>query len=174
MMSQPSCVPGEIPHRPQTLRDRDGATFAVREYESGDRTALESFYDAFSPKRGAQGLPPVGESRIAAWLDSILSTGLHLVAYRGAELIGHAFVVPTRRPGVGEYAVFLREDVRGRGIGGQLNGAVVEAARSAGYRGLWLTVEPRNRAAIGSYEKVGFRFIPETVFSIEAEMELSL
>ena len=39
---------------------------------------------------------------------------------------------------------------------------------------LWLSVEPHNRAAIRSYEKVGFRFLPGTIFSPEAEMEMEL
>jgi hypothetical protein len=35
-------------------------------------------------------------------------------------------------------------------------------------------VEPRNRPAVRSYEKAGFRFRPETVFTPELEMELVL
>lgn len=156
------------------LHDKDGVPFEVRAYRPADRSELQAFYEAFEPKRRAQGLPPGEPERIEAWLSDVLRSGIHLIAVREGGLIGHALVMPTSRPGVGEYAVFLREDVRGRGLGTALNGEVIARARNAGLRGLWLTAEPRNRAAIRSYEKVGFRFVPETIFSIEAEMELDL
>jgi RimJ/RimL family protein N-acetyltransferase len=163
--------------RAGTLPDslgRELASFLIRPFVPSDRPALEQFYEQFQPKRAAQGLPPDGLERIRRWLDPVLARGIHLVAIGDGELIGHAFVVPSDRPGVGEYAVFLRRDMRGRGLGTELNRAAVEAARTAGLMGLWLTVEPRNRPAVRSYEKVGFRFIPETTFSLEAEMELNL
>lgn len=168
--SAPSFAP---PVEITTLHDKEGAPFVVRRLHDADRRELERFYAGFEPKRGAQGLPPATPERIRSWLDSVLSAGTHLVAVRGA-LIGHAFVVPTRRDGVGEYAVFLHQDYRGRGVGTELNRAVVQAAKAAGVKRLWLTVEPRNRAAVRSYEKAGFRFVPETVYSIEPEMELGL
>ena len=39
---------------------------------------------------------------------------------------------------------------------------------------LWLWVEPFIRAALRSYEKAGFRFVPATIYSPEVEMELVL
>lgn len=158
----------------RTLRDKTGAPFEVRELSPKDRDQLQAFYEDFEPKRAAQGLPPGEPGRIRSWLTTIIATGLHLVALRAGQLIGHAFVVPTKRDGIGEYAVFLREDVRGRGVGTELNRATVDAARRTGWTGLWLSVEPRNRPAIRSYEKAGFRFIPETVYSIEPEMKVDL
>jgi GNAT superfamily N-acetyltransferase len=158
----------------QTRHDKNGEPFSVREYEGQDFLRLQHFYERFEPKRSAQGLPPAEPDRIRSWLTMILSSGVHILAFLGGELIGHGFVMPTERAGIGEYAVFLREDMRGRGIGTQLNAAVIELARAGGLVGLWLTVEPANRAAIRSYERVGFRFVPPTMFSLEAEMELDL
>lgn len=156
-------------------RDKGGVPFLVRACLPGDLESLQRFYESFEPKRVAQGLPPSSPDRMRKWLRSVLETGIHLVAVReGVGLIGHAFVVPTGRPGVGEYAVFLHQDLRGRGVGTELNRAAVEEARAAGMKRLWLSVEPRNWAAIRSYEKVGFEFVPQTVFSIEPEMEMGL
>lgn len=155
------------------IRDKDGVPVTVRPYTPDDRAALERFYREFEPKRVAQGLPPATPERIREWLSSVLSGGTHLVALRDG-LIGHAFVVPTAREGVGEYAVFLHEAHRGRGLGTELNKVAVKTAREAGLKVLWLSVEPRNRRAIRSYEKAGFHFVPETVYSIEPEMELQL
>lgn len=155
------------------LHDNEGRAFGVLPYRTTDRPLLDAFYAAFEPKRAAQGLPPAGEERIARWLDSILPQGLHLIACREGELIGHAFLVPTGEQD-GEYAIFLRQDARGRGVGTAMNRATLEAARAAGFRRVWLSVTPHNRAAIRSYEKVGFRFRPGTIYSPEAEMELEL
>jgi RimJ/RimL family protein N-acetyltransferase len=156
------------------LHDKHGVPFAVRPYQPWDREALASFYQAFAPKRTAQGLPPEGAARISRWLTAVLHHGIHLLAFRSEALIGHALLMPTDQPGTAEYAVFLHQDERGQGVGTELSRAAIEAARGAGLRRLWLTVEPQNRAAVRSYEKAGFRFRPGTILSPEAEMEMAL
>ena len=156
-----------------TRFDKEGVPFRIRDLNATDVDELLGFYQAFEPKRAAQGLPPAEPDRIATWLAGVLAGGLHKLAFRDGKLIGHGFVTPTTRPGIGEYAVFLHQDLRGRGVGTELNRDVVEAARKAGITGLWLTVEPQNRAAIRSYEKVGFQFVPATIFSTEVEMEIN-
>ena len=159
---------------PAARQDRAGGSFTLRPYRDADRAELERFYDEFEPQRVAQGLPPTGRARIERWLRTVLAVGVHIVAHRGDRLIGHALVVPADRPGVAEYAVFLDLAERGKGVGVELTRAAVELAREAGFRSLWLTVEPRNRAAVRAYERVGFRFRPATIFSPEAEMTLDL
>ncbi|MQA91700.1 MAG: GNAT family N-acetyltransferase [Gemmatimonas sp.] len=155
-----------------TLRDKAGVPFVVRAYDPRFRDELQRFYEEFEPKRAAQGLPPSHPERIRDWLDDVLGKGINLIALRHDELAGHALVMPTSRDGIGEYAIFLREDLRGRGVGSEFGRVVVAAARANDLRGLWLTVEPGKRAAIRTYEKAGFRFIPQTVLSVEAEMEI--
>jgi GNAT superfamily N-acetyltransferase len=157
-----------------TLVDKLGEPFRVQPFALPQRPALEEFYGRFQPPRAAQGLPPQGVLRIARWLDAILPTGAHLVAYRDLRLIGHAFVVPYLAPDIGEYAVFLEQTERSKGIGTQLNCAAIRFARNAGFAKLWLSVEPHNRAAIRSYERAGFQFVAGTRFSPEIEMTLDL
>jgi RimJ/RimL family protein N-acetyltransferase len=166
----------EPPHEPAPRRwcDKHGHSFDVRFLADGDRTALLTFYEEFEPKRGAQGLPPKGTERVKRWLGTVLAQGIHLVALRDGELIGHALLMPTHAEGVSEYAIFLREDERGHGVGTELTRACIEVARGAGVRRLWLSVELQNRAAVRSYEKAGFHFLPGTIYSPEAEMELML
>ena len=156
------------------VQDARGERYLVRAYAPADRPALELFYRDFEPKRAAQGLPPKDAERIGRWLDSILVQGMHLLTFHGEELVGHGLLVPTREPGISEYAIFLRSDHRGRGLGTALNRAAVEVAREVGLQGLWLSVEPHNRAALRSYEKAGFSLLPGTIFSSEAEMRISL
>jgi len=159
---------------PAERTDKDGQPFTVRLADAGDRPALEAFYDVFEPKRAAQGLPPVGLDRIARWLDDILDDGIHLIAESGGRLVGHGLMMPTGRAGVGEWAIFLAREQRGRGMGTEMNRISIAVARARGLRKLWLSVEPHNRAAVRSYEKVGYRFLSSAIFSPEAEMELEL
>lgn len=159
---------------PLFIRNRNGEEYEVRPYTEADRAALELFYNDFEPKRAAQGLPPKDAPRIARWLDGILGAGIHLLLFGGARLTGHALLVPTGEPGVSEYAIFLDRALRGRGLGTALNRVAIDAARAAGLTGLWLSVEPHNRAALRSYENVGFVLVPGTLFSLEAEMRLAL
>jgi len=154
--------------------DEVGEPFTVRAYLPSDRAALAAFYEGFEPQRSAQGLPPRGPDRVARWLDTVLPHGIHLIASRGERLIGHALVVPLDRPGVAEYAVFLHQAERGKGVGTELNRVAIDFARTRGFQRLWLSVEPHNRAAVRSYEKVGFRYRPATIYSSEAEMTLDL
>jgi RimJ/RimL family protein N-acetyltransferase len=160
---------------PAAVYDKENRLSAVRPYRSqDDRELLERFYLEFTPKREAQGLPPEGAPRIARWLDSILSAGTHLLVEHEGRLVGHAMIMPTDRPGVSEYAIFLEEAVRGQGLGTEVNRLTAQVARTLRIDRLWLSVEPRNRPAVRSYEKAGFRFKPETVFTPELEMELVL
>jgi RimJ/RimL family protein N-acetyltransferase len=159
---------------PATFFDKGGHVFSVRELRAEDRVALERFYDDFDPKRAAQGLPPEGPARVSRWLDNILPEGKHLVVEREGRMIGHAMLMPTGRDGVKEYAIFLAKDVRGQGVGTQVNRLSVEVARTMDVSRLWLSVEPHNRPALRSYEKAGFHFRPGTIYSPEVEMEMEL
>jgi diamine N-acetyltransferase len=159
---------------PADRLDKAGQPFTVRLFQPEDRTALEDFYDIFEPKRAAQGLPPSGRDRVARWLDSILAEGLHLIACAAENLVGHALLIPTGRQGVWEWAIFLAQEHRGRGMGTEMNRISIDLGRRLGLRKLWLSVEPHNRAAVRSYEKVGYRFLSSAIFSPEAEMELTL
>jgi RimJ/RimL family protein N-acetyltransferase len=146
----------------------------VRRYRPEDRPLLDDFYDAFEPKRAAQGLPPEGPARVSRWLEGVLAGGDHLIVEVDGKLVGHAMLMPTGKPGVREYAIFLDRSVRGRGVGTQVNRLSVELARTLDLNGLWLSVEPHNRAAVRSYQKAGYRFKPSTLYSPEFEMELDL
>lgn len=162
------------PLLPAVLADQEGRAFTVRPLHAGDRGALAAFYATFEPTRAAQGLPPEGPVRVARWLDRILPTGLHLAVEQDGALVGHAMLIPTDGDHADEYAIFLHQEVRGRGLGTAINRLAVELARAAGIRRLWLSVEPDNRAAIRSYEKAGWRYIPASLYSSELEMELLL
>jgi RimJ/RimL family protein N-acetyltransferase len=170
----PLAVPIRGMALPATLRDREGRVFTVRDYRPEDRPLLDRFYDAFEPKRAAQGLPPEGPARVKRWLDGVLAGGTHLIVEVEGTLAGHAMLMPTGQEGVREYAIFLDQSVRGRGMGTQVNQVSAEVARALDLDRLWLSVEPHNRPAVRSYQKAGYRFRPSTLYSPEMEMELEL
>lgn len=171
-------IPPAVPIRglafPLTLRDREGGMFTVRRFRPEDRALLDAFYDAFQPKRAAQGLPPEGPQRVERWLGGVLAGGDHLIVEMDGRLVGHAMLMPTGKEGVREYAIFLDQSVRGRGMGTQVNRVSAELARTLDLDRLWLSVEPHNRAAVRSYQKAGYRFRASTLYSPEFEMELEL
>jgi ribosomal protein S18 acetylase RimI-like enzyme len=130
-------------------------------------------YVEFEPKRRAQGLPPAGAIQLRRWLDDILPRGVHLVVEIDGRLEGHAMLIPLDGDGA-ELANFLHQSIRGRGIGTALNRAVLEEARAQGFRRVWLSVEPSNRAALRSYRSAGFHLLPATQWAQEVEMEVIL
>jgi GNAT superfamily N-acetyltransferase len=160
---------------PATLHDKHGTAFTVRAYEPADRRALETMYAGFRPKRGAQGLPPADERSTLRWLDTVLARGRHFVVDIDGGIAGHAMLIPMDDPpATVELATFLHQAVRDRGIGTALNRIALDVAREDGERRAWLSVEPSNRLAIRSYEKVGFRRLPGSLWAPEVEMAVEL
>lgn len=158
---------------PATLTDKLGEPFVLRPFRESDRQALESMYDEFEPKRVAQGLPAEDAQERGRWLDSVLGAGHHLVVEMGGRVVGHGMLLPFQEH-EGELANFLHQNTRDRGIGTALNRALLELGRELGLRRVWLSVEPFNRRAIRSYEKVGFQRRPASPWAPEVEMEVFL
>jgi len=158
---------------PLTLADRCGGEFTARCYVPEDRAELEAMYEDFEPKRRAQGLPPEGADQLRRWLDRVLAQGVHLVVTVEGRIQGHVMLIPLDSEVV-ELANFLHQSIRGRGIGTIMNRLIVEEARAQGYRRVWLSVEPSNRAALRSYRSAGFQLLPGSMWAQEVEMALDL
>lgn len=155
------------------MTDKTGAGFVIRRYDPGDRPALEALYNDFEPKGAAQGLPPRHTAAIRQWLDRVLGQGEHLVVEADGWIVGHAMLIPMDDGGA-ELANFLHQSLRSRGIGTALARVSVDLARDVGYRRVWLSVEPGNRAAVRSYRKAGFHVLPGSPWAPEIEMEVPL
>lgn len=165
---------GPVSRLPATRTDDMNQPYHVRPYRPADRAALEAMYEDFRPKRAAQGLPPAGGERIRRWLERTLGRGLHVVVEVEGRVLGHAMLIPAGDDGV-ELANFLHQSVRGRGIGTELNHITVGLARQHGYRRVWLSVKPSNRAAVRSYQNAGFRpLVGASASGREIEMEVVL
>ncbi len=86
-----------------------------------------------------------------------------LVAVDGEEVVGYANLYPwSPRAGyrfTAENAVYVRRDRRGTGLGRRLLGALVEAARVAGFRHLVARVFEHNSASQALHVSFGYRKI---------------
>ena len=158
---------------PATHTDKLGEPFVLRPYRERDRPSLKAMYDAFEPKRVAQGLPPADDTQRGRWLTSVLRAGHHLVVEKDGRVVGHGMLLPFQDRDA-ELANFLHQETRDRGIGTTHNRALLQLAGELGIRRVWLSVEPFNRRAIRSYEKVGFQRRPTSAWAPEVEMEVLL
>jgi L-amino acid N-acyltransferase YncA len=87
-----------------------------------------------------------------------------LVARDGeGEVVAWAALSPVQRKsayrGVAEGSMYVREDVRGTGVGRKLSRAMIEASEAAGIWTLELWIFPENRASITLCESFGFRIV---------------
>src|ERR1700744_1363265 len=55
--------------------------------------------------------------------------------------------------------MYLHPDARGRGLGGQLIRRCLDAARTLGYKKVYLETMPELRQALAVYERFGFRYL---------------
>ena len=137
---------GEVAIRPVELRDIEGfsrCTGAVMR----ERVYM-AFVDAF----------PIDEA--AAFVARNMRLGNpQYVADHDGEIVGWCDI---RRETIPVYAhcghlgMGLLPDYRGRGIGERLIRATIDAARSAGFERIELSVYGRNERAAALYRKVGF------------------
>ncbi|AAG20583.1 MULTISPECIES: GNAT family N-acetyltransferase [Halobacterium] len=169
----PEDAAGSFPTPPLRITDSDGREITVDAF-TGDADAeidaLVAMYDDFDPEDRAQGVPPVGESRIREWVASLLEQdGFDVVAWHGEEIAGHATLVPDD-DATYELAIFVHQTYQGAGIGTELINALLGHAQASGAALVWLSVERWNRPAVALYEKVGF----ETASAESFEMEMAI
>jgi ribosomal protein S18 acetylase RimI-like enzyme len=94
--------------------------------------------------------------RIRHWLSA--SNAIVLVAVSGAALLGSCLVI--RRadsPAARLYSIAIAAAARGQGLGGKLLKKAESVARTAGSAAMRLEVAAGNSAAIGLYQKLGYR-----------------
>jgi GNAT superfamily N-acetyltransferase len=160
-----------FPTLPFEFEDGEGRTIEVREGDD-DRDALLRMYEEFDPGDRAQGIPPVRGDALESWLDGILE-GVNAVAWDGDDAVGHATLVEDDGVGAHELAIFVAQSHQCAGVGSRLIRGVLSLAYERGVRGVWLTVERWNRAAVKLYNGVGFERTRREGFEIEMGTELT-
>ena len=124
----------------------------VRPAQDGERLTLATLFAAVAEERdGIAAEPPVDIDRRAASWD----VDRTLVALARDEVVGDISVIESGF-GIGEIAMMVAADWRGRGVGTALVAAAIERARARDLHKLTLSVFPHNEAAIALYRKFGF------------------
>lgn len=156
----PGSCEGSVHCPPRCPRyvDPGGKTWLVVPERPDDRAALIDMCQDFAPTQRTQGLPPLDEATLEAWVDDLLAAGCNFVATDGDRVVGHAAYTATddAEP---EFVVFVHQEFQGRGIGAELCKHVIATAVAGGRDALVLTVDPENRRAIGLYERLGFEVV---------------
>lgn len=130
-------------HSPADLAAVRTLLWAYGEARGFDR-ALGDYPAELAGLPGAYG-PPGGCLLLARWAGEAVGC----VAYRPLQ------------PGICEMKrLYVAPGQRGRGIGRALVEALMTAARSAGYRHMWLDTHPQMVAAAALYAALGFQPLP--------------
>jgi phosphinothricin acetyltransferase len=144
------------------MADEMGGTTSVltREPRTGDAAAVAEIYN-----EGIRGRDATFETRerstddALAWMDQVRYP--LLVAEADGRVVGWARVYEYRPrecyDGVGEFSVYVRGDVRQRGVGAALLNALATACTEAGYWKLVSRVFPENAASRALCARCGFR-----------------
>lgn len=127
-----------------------------------DAAAIAEIYNHYvrtSPATFDTAEKTVGERE--KWLEEHDDAHPVLVVERAGEVVGWgALSVWRARPGwahTAEVAVYLAPGHTGAGIGPQLLGTLIEAARAAGHHALLSQIVAQNEASIKMTERAGFR-----------------
>jgi phosphinothricin acetyltransferase len=105
---------------------------------------------------------PPSEAEMAARRADVLAKGLpYLVVEDAGQVLGFAYCQWFKpRPAYrfsAEDSIYLHPDASGRGLGGQLLGALIEQAQQAGLRKLIAVIgDSANAASIGVHRSQGF------------------
>jgi phosphinothricin acetyltransferase len=135
----------------------------VRDAVQGDFPAIQSIYahHVLNGLASFEEVPPdVAELRRR--YDDVAGRGLpYLVAEEAGQVQGYGYCAPYRARSAYRYAlensVYVRDDLRGRGIGTRLLAALIERCAQLGYRQMIAVIgDSANTASIALHARFGF------------------
>jgi L-amino acid N-acyltransferase YncA len=130
---------------------------SVRELRPEDWPAVRAIYE-----EGIRGGNATFETQAPSWEEwDAAHSALRLVAERDGVVVGWAALSPASSRccyrGVGEVSVYVAESARGKGVGRELLGDLVERSEQAGYWTLGAGIFPENEASLRLHAGCGFR-----------------
>lgn len=90
----------------------------------------------------------------------------YLAVREDGELCGYIAIKPEKDDRLFLSKLYLRSDMRGKGVGTKMLERVFDEARTLGRKRVYLTVNKHNDRAIAVYMKTGFETVDEVVTDI--------
>jgi len=153
-------------HCPSTdLRTRSGFRFAVRAASSEDEQPLSEFFNAVSADdlrfRFLTSVDHVSHDRLRAMLDVDQDrTESFLAIGDDGRVFATAMLACDAAMEVGEVAISIRSDLKGRGIGWTLLEFIAAEARRRGVKRLQSVESRANHSAVELERGMGFEVVP--------------
>jgi phosphinothricin acetyltransferase len=135
----------------------------IRDIAAADLPAIQSIY-AYHVLTGTgtfEEVPPSIEEMTTRFTER--TPGSHwLVAADATGVLGFAYYAPLRNRSAyrfsAEDSIYVRDDVRGQGVGKALVAKLMEVAETAGYRQMIAVIgDAENVGSIGMHASLGFR-----------------
>ena len=153
----------------QSVSLRDGRELLLRPIRPEDAPALKETYARLTPEdRRMRFLGSAAEltDSLAKWMTQIdYMREMALVAVdpksETPEILGVVRVVADADLRAAEYAVTVRSDLQGQGLGRILMERILDFARAQGVGEVWGDVLAENRGMLGLVKKLGFTVKPE-------------
>jgi len=142
------------------------SAIAIRDAVAADIPAVTRIYGHWvATGTSSFELEPPDEAEMLRRFGTLKSGGFpYLVAEEDGRVLGYAYAGPYRpRPAYRftlEDSIYIDPGVRGRGVGRLLLQALIDRARTDGYRNLMAVIgDSGNAASIGAHAALGFRHV---------------
>ncbi|MES2496414.1 MAG: GNAT family N-acetyltransferase [Pseudomonadota bacterium] len=147
------------------LETRSGFLFLVRTADTQDEALLAEFFEAVSLDdlrfRFLTAIDHVGHTRLQSLLDVDHQRTESFLAFDdGGRVIATAMLACDAAMDVGEVAISIRSDHKGRGIGWTLLEYVADQARQRGVKRLQAVESRDNHSAVELEREMGFHVVP--------------
>jgi phosphinothricin acetyltransferase len=134
-------------------------TRVIRPAERRDMPAIVGIYNwAINQTFATIDSEPLSEEEAAAWWAAHARSTLTLVAEDDGDVVGWVRLLPWRQRGfqVVEDLIYVDPIYQGRGVGRELLGRAVEAARASECRTIVASVAADNAAGLKLHQNLGF------------------
>ena len=143
---------------------KDGEKIFVRPIRTEDAPIFIELFESLSPRsiylRFFSPIKSLRHSMIVRFTQIDYDRETALVAIRKTdskeEMLGVARVIVERNGKEAEFAVLVRDNLQGKGIGAELLGRCLEIAKSRGLEKVWGLVLPENTQMLALGRKLGF------------------
>jgi N-acetylglutamate synthase-like GNAT family acetyltransferase len=147
---------------PEMLTTRTGFCFSVRPAQAADEAALGAFFAHVTPEdmrfRFLTGLQTVGHERLVAMTNIDHRQTENFLAFVDdeAEIIATAMLACDGEMKIGEVAIVVRPEYKGKGVSWDLLHHVTESARAKGLTTIQSIEDRSSHAAIDMEREMGF------------------